>query len=356
MCSQGLMYPSLYIHRAIKVDAEKVYISSRDKENAVHWAGAWPQNKVQVLEEETPVAVTESGKCIQFAKAKWTFPDNYVTNKEVTTEIHDVDTIIFCTGYRPNVEMLDKDLRQGLARDVNLKLTVPQDWKMTPNKLSDIVGDVEPGDMRWINSSVSFPGLYRGHSISNPSMMFITAAVDNPITGVDVCSRLLLRYITGDRQVPSQEEMVRQNEKDALIMIDNPYWRYWIDKNYHEAFNAKWEELTHPDLMKELLEEYQSQGTHIYARYLARDAQEAGYPVDFGSLDELNETSKTILKYDMLSYEHRTELTAKDAENRRTFRDYNDAEKFCSLYTGAKAVPLKHLWLDMEANDPSILE
>lgn len=330
-----------------------MYVSSRYKDNAVHWMGAWPDNKVEVLTGQTPVGVTENGKCIQFSSTQWTFPDKYVTSKDIKTEIRNIDTIIFCTGYLPNTSFLEKELSQALDRDVELKLPVPKDWKMTHNELTEVLGDVEPGDVRWIESAVSYPGLYRGLDINNPNMMFITTNVDNPMTGIDVCSRWLLQYITGEIEtVPSKDEMIRQNERDALILLDNPYWRYYMDKNYHDAINAQWG----PESLEELFKEMEDKGVDIYARFLARLAQEAEYPVDYGSLEELSERSKTILSYDDLSYNHRAELTAKDAEGRRTFRDYTDGDKFRSFYTGAESVSLKHLWLDMDANDPSILE
>merc|ERR1719510_353907 len=51
---------------AVKCGVEKVYISSRNP-NVVSWTAAWPYNKVEVLEQQLPVRVTEDGRCIQFA-------------------------------------------------------------------------------------------------------------------------------------------------------------------------------------------------------------------------------------------------------------------------------------------------
>lgn len=335
--------------------AEKVVVSSRQKENAVSWTKSWPGDKVQVLEEQTPVGVTENGRCIQFAETKWTFPGKYIPSKAVKSEIRDIDTIIFCTGYLPNTQFLDKELRDSLRyADMDAKLSVPKDWKMTPNALTEKVGDVEPGDVRWYQGPVTYPRLYRGCSINNTKMMFITADVDNPMTGVDVCSRLLLQYITGRRAVPSKEVMMKENEQDTLNMLQNPYWRYSMDMNYRNAVDAQYDKESINKIFEEM--DCESRGDDIYARFLARAAREAKYPVDFGSLESLNETSKTILKYDELSYEHRSKLTENDAREGRTFRDYRDGDKFQSLYTGAKSVSLRQLWLDTDANDRSIVE
>ena len=334
---------------AIKVNADKVYVSSRNKNNAISWTKAWPHNIVEFLQEQIPVRVTENGQCIQFSKAEWAFPDICIPGENVETEIRDVDTIIFCTGYLPNLDMLDTELRQAATKDVNLKLPVPEEWKMKQNALTAELGDVAPEDVRWINSSVTYPHLYRGLSIDNPHMMFITTDLDNPLHGIDVCCWLLLRFITGSRKIPSKEEMVRQNEQDALIPMNNPFWRYWMDKNYFEAFNAKFSEQSR-------LKEFESEHADIYMRFLARAAQEAEYPLSFGTFDELNETAKTIMKHDWLSYDHRAKLTAEDAENRRTFRDCKDSGAFRSIFTGTQAAPLKCLWLDIaDADDESII-
>ena len=82
--------------------------------------------------------------------------------------------------------------------------------------------------------------------------------------------------------------------------------------------------------------------------------QEAQYPVDYGSFEELSEQAETIIDYDDLSYYHRHRLDGK--EPWRTFRDYYDGDKFKSIFTGRASVSLKQKWLDIDAADTSILE
>lgn len=319
----------------------------------MHWTGAWPENKVEVLAGQIPVGVTENGKCIQFASTEWTFPSEFRTSKVVETEIRDINTIIFCTGYLANTSFLDEELSEPLLSclDKESKIPVPNDWEMTPNEFTDVLGDIKPGDVRWYKSAVSYPGMYRGLSISNPRMMFITEETDNPLAGIDVRSWHLLRFVTGECKVPSKKEMIQSNERDALILLNNPYRRAYMDKNYYEAIKENYKES-----LEDLFDEFEDRSEDIFLRFLARSAREAEYPVDFGTLEEVSETSKTILKYDDLSYMHRTDLTENDGEERRTFRDYTDGDKFQSLFTGAKSVSLKKLWLDMDADDPSILQ
>lgn len=343
---------------AVKCGVDKVYISSRQHENVVSWTGAWPGNKVEVLEAQTPVAVTEQGNCIQFAKTWWKWPDKYVPYNKVETELRDIDTIILCTGYLPNFDMLDPDLRKAVTKSVERKVPVPSDWKMKPNKMTDLVGDVAPGDVLWWNSIVGYPGLYRGLSIDNPNMMFLVTSVDNPLFGIDVDCWLLLHFITGLNEVPSAEEMWKQNVVDAVRQMDNTYLRYCMDSAYCKAYdNVHNEKPECGDLLWNFYKESKSKHYDIYYSILARSIQEVGYPVSYGSYDDLNETAQTLIKYGNMSYNARSNLRPDDKDSEwKTFRDVDDSEKFVSVFTGAKAVPLKQHWLDIDANDVTVLE
>lgn len=83
-------------------------------------------------------------------------------------------------------------------------------------------------------------------------------------------------------------------------------------------------------------------------RVLARDARDAGYPLDFGTYEALNETGNTLVDIELLSEYARLEMDneSPDAEW-RTFRDC-DASGFRSIMTGTKAVPLRTRWLELE--------
>lgn len=343
---------------AVKCGVEKVYISSRQHENVISWTGAWPGNKVEVLEAQTPVGVTEDGNCIQFAKTWWQWPDKYLPYNKVETEIRDIDTIIMCTGYQPNFQMLDESLREAVKKTAERKVPVRSDWKMKPNKVTELLGDMEVGDVRWINSVVGYPGLYRGLSIDNPNMMFIVTSVDNPLFGIDVDSWLLLRFITGLNKIPSAEEMWKQNEDDAWRQMDNIYLRYCMDSAYCKAYDAMhYKDPACRDLLWGSYKEAKSKHYEIYYRILARSIQEAEYPVSYGSYDELNEIVQTLIKYGTMSYYARYNLRPDDKDSEwKTFRDCSNSDKFRSVFTGAKSVPLKQRWLDIDANDATVLE
>ncbi len=241
-CNESLTFS--FTERAIKVGAERVFVSTRQAANAeqpgdaVSWTGAWPFDKVEVLEEQIPLRVTDNGKCIQFTEVEWKFPDKYEPETgEVSTELRDIDTVIFCTGYVENTYMLDEPLREAVKRDPTLQLDVPEDWKMTENSLTKFLGDVKPKDVRWLNSHVTHPKLYRGMMIDNPNMMFILADVSSPLCGIDVAAWLLVKIITGQREIPSREEMWTQNMADAIHEMQSPCVRFVMDKAYYDAYN-----------------------------------------------------------------------------------------------------------------------
>lgn len=370
---------------AIKCGVQKVYISARSP-NVVSWTSVWPYDKVEVLLGQVPVGVTEDGRCIQFAAteddaydgAEDDEDDDDDNNEEKVqlerqTELRDIDTVIFCTGYLPNLDMLSDELRQATNRRVDEDetsevLSVPKDWKMTPNKLTPILGDIEPDQDVRVTGPIH-PGLYCDSiSIENPQMMFMKFEFENPLFGIDVSAWLLLRSVvvaSTTTTIPlSSEEMVQQEEQNALRMtMNNPYFRCMLDKNYFQAIDENWQKFPgRPDSKHDLLEhlehEYCDTEATTELRILARYMKEARYPVSLlcSDGDELNETAHHYMHLDSMTYGHRAELTQDDAESGRTFRDYINGDEFQSVFTGTSAVSLKQRWLDIDAHDPTILE
>lgn len=342
---------------AVKVGVEKVYVVARADDGMISYMSAWPKNKVEVIEEMAPIGVAEDGTCIELAYTTFRFPDSYENAKKVKKKIRNIDTIIFCTGYKVNVDMLDADLSRPLQHNSG-KISVPHDWKMKPNKLTPFIGEVTPGDVV-LNKYPYYTGVYRGLSISNPSMMFVIDEYGvSPLVALDVSAWMLMRFVTGSRQILSAQEMIRQNEEDCFDSLkQDPFLRYLMDSSYFEAFNEAHSE--HEDSMDPIYEEDELENETSFAcRRLARLMEEAKYPVSYGTYDELNEIAKTLLKYEVLSTEHRATLDPdNESENEwRTFRDCKDAHLFRSIFTGTEAVSLKQRWLDIDAHDASTLE
>jgi hypothetical protein len=189
-------------------------------------------------------------------------------------------------------------------------------------------------------------------------MMFLTGATDNPLVCIDVNACLLLRFITGLNSIPTSECMMKQNLDDALEGMQNIYVRYCMDSNYCAAFDEKFknnEDLS--DLIMPYFKEQKAEHYNLYFRMLARSMQEAKYPVSFGTFEELNEIAKTVISNDCLVYNHREVLDPdNEGENTwRTYRDYTDADKFRSIFTGTEAIPLPGRWIDLDATDATII-
>lgn len=107
--------------QAIKLNVKKIYVSTRDN-SEICWTNHWPMEKVTLLLNQAPISVTENGNCIQFMEVEREL-DGYVRNGDhIESEIRSIDTIILCTGYSANIDMLDPSLRQGFLNCVMMNI------------------------------------------------------------------------------------------------------------------------------------------------------------------------------------------------------------------------------------------
>lgn len=327
---------------SVKLGVERIYLNSRTNDNAISWTGEWPQNKVECVELKTPVAV-ENGSTIVLKETKWVMDETYrlVPDGEVM-RLKDIDTIIMCTGYRQQFGMLEHKLRKWADDRMTSTFDVPDDWKMEENDDVPHLNDFPaPKKARYYGGSLHCD-IYRGMLIDNPKMMFLRHDYDDyNILNADAIALSFLRYVTGDLEIPSQEEMRRQNTEQALYeMTHYPICRMYMDPDYGEEWKR-----TVVDPEWKLYEECENQFLLYQFCVMARTMDEANYPLSLGTYEALNENGKRLHHYGMLSYMHRVEATTT-----RTFRDIEDAEEFSSLFTGTKACPLKKLWMDIDEN------
>jgi thioredoxin reductase len=154
--------------QSIKLGVKKVYCVARSRECEVFSMKCWPGDKVDILIEQQPIGVTEGGRCIQFQKVDWVWPDKYEKADgaaDVEREIRNIETIIFCTGYNRAIGMLDEELQKGI-RHQNHELLVPEDWVMPDNPLTNLTGPVKPGKCIYFDS---WAKRYRGVLVSSVS-------------------------------------------------------------------------------------------------------------------------------------------------------------------------------------------
>jgi cation diffusion facilitator CzcD-associated flavoprotein CzcO len=330
---------------ACKVGVERVFVASRSDENVVTWMGQWPDDKVECMVNCTPAKV-EKGSTIILNRTQWVEHLKYeVVESEKPLVLTDIDTIILCTGYRGQFGMLEPKLREWSSEHdyYNRTFTVPDDWEMAPNAMTKTLGHIpNPKEARWFGSLVGCPDLYRGVMIDNPSMMFLRHEhEDYPILAIDGVAWLLMQFLTGGRELPSKEEMRKQNLEQALHEMKHyPYCRSIMDRSYM----AEWNEDTDPG-WKIYTKDYEKRNKYDFM-LMARTMREANHPFNMGTIDGLNQIGKTLCRYGYLSYEHRV-----DASKTTTFRDVNDSHKFKSIFTGTTAIPLKKLWMEIDENE-----
>jgi len=341
--------------QAIKLGVEKVYVSCRYNSAEICWTENWPMDKVELLRCQVPTKVTEQGNCIQFQEVEYTHAGYEIPYDDVETELRDIDTVILCTGYDVNLDMMDESLRKyGFPESsdkVEARLKVPEGWKMPENCMSKWTGDVALSNTVNYYPAYVHPEFYKGVLISNPNMMFVCPYSSYvPLLAADAYAWLLAGYATGALEMPTQEEMRKRNDAEALMMLGTPYFRYYMDANYCKKVNNLedfWpEDGENPDAWDKV----ETEEWILSMKRLAQIMQDGQYPFSLGNYEELNENGKAFIKFGDADYEHRAGLRPSDW---KTFRDVDDADQFYSLHTGTKAVPLQRRWMDTEASSDS---
>lgn len=318
---------------AIKLGAETIDICSRSGEGIACDTGSWPQGRVDVHEMYLPSEVTKDGHGV------------VLSNGEEQITLENIETVIFCTGYAPNMDMLDRSLRANFEGPYFSNYDFPKDWKMSKHPLSKEFGDIALGKINDLD--IVKDDVYRGHLISNPNMMFFFESSEIPILEIDITAWLLLAHIVGDVPLPSQEQMIEYNRKLALEFLDDPYWRYSEEnfrKRWLDVDEEHWSCDTSDKRVYKMLKNYLAKGI----QKLARDCFDAKYPLHIGSYENLNEIGKAFVEFNLVDSYHRYDLDEESPEaSWKTFRDCDPSSKIYSVMTGTKAVPLKYRWLDI---------
>ena len=337
---------------AIKAGAERVYIQSRSGEGLTNYISSWPGNKVEIIVGFMPTGVIKDGHGIRFQEMEYDTKEwKYnLLDEGKTRDVEDISVVIYCTGYQCNLSMIDKSLKKPFVKCKEFH-SVPKDWKMKPNVLSDDLGDVPPSEYIESYNTIVVPGTYRGLLMSNPSMMYILQESSAPLFEIDVHAWLCLAYICGDAEIPSRKEMKRRNARQIMDEMDVPDLRYMIDGNYCIAWGKldedHWSKNPADPRSMSLVDGEQE----FHLRVIARDMKDALYPDDIGTYDQFNAKGHALLRVETVSWRHRIALD-KDGPDAEwmTFRDA-DPEGIESVHTGAKAAPLRKRWLDLGNHD-----
>lgn len=323
-----------------------------------------------------------------------------VVGEEETKTIDNVDVVICCTGYTEHLQMLDKSCYNMTEKEYQTYwngrdiFELPKDWAMPENPMTGIVSkyyeEEDEGDDEEKKSDENvapktgktttalpphdippkrdnlYPGCYvNPYSyrefvfVHNPNLMWLAANnFDAPLLALDVQAHLAVKFLTGQRQMPTLAEMKTENYEQALMEMAMPMVRYWMDNNYYNAVQ-KWlaetsRKISFSDAQGNRCSRYEYP-TEWQAAYrqtskwelhlLARLMQEAEYPLQLGDLHELNEMGEQFMQ---INWNCRNYHTC--PKEGTTFRDVD--EKLCSVIqsvlTGARPSPLNGRWLDMD--------
>jgi len=229
-------------------------------------------------------------------------------------------------------------------------------WKMKNNPYSEIMGHVQPNDWLKMISEDVYEKCHRRLLINNPNMMVLSEMGDEPLLDIDVCSWLILAYITGERKVPTTKELKEDHLQELLMVMDDHKNRLKMDTEYKrvsdslEVDNHWTEDLTSEEYSKHLFELLS-----LPFRLLARDMRDGKYPLQIGDVDNLNELGLALLNIHYFSSLTCAKLEYEDEDTKhwKTFRDADPSE--CpSFTTGHSSIALKGKWMkiDDEGNLP----
>lgn len=363
---------------AIKEGVSRIYCTCRAEDKEISYTTRWPYDKVEVFESTTVEKVEGGTVTLQKVRrdyAKWCYK---AVNDGDRTILKDIDTVIFCTGYRENFKMLDEKLQEPTMDESDYEVEVPKNWKMAKSEpLEAFFGkdhaDIKPSKEIYPDEDVhsAYPDLYRGCIwIKDPNMMFFLNQFSHtPLVETDVSAWMMARCLTG-QIVPSREEMQEYNEHLDLECMHNVFARYRMDRRFRKAMDSVYDESESCEQKYALLDEAwyiaEEEFRSVFqTKIIGRMMHDYGYPVkylceDRKSFSELGEHMSALeqicmrsemknVKYDDIIDEDNSE------ENRlspgwKTFRDMS-CSRYVSYFTGIKAIPLPKPWFDLDEDD-----
>lgn len=359
---------------AIKEGASQIHCTFRCENKEVNEVTRWPYDKVRTYPETTIKKV--EGNTVTLAEVERdVHKQKYrIIRDSEDSILKDVDTVIFCTGYSSNLNMLDISLQEPWYCSGDC-FTIPKDWRMKKNKFMELAvgkdfGHIEPPNTVWPGDFFysHFSHLYRGSiSIKNPNMMyFFLQFSETPLMEIDISAWMMARYVTGQSELPSREEMEEENYRINLESMDNPFIRYQADYKFNEALEAviDWDGRGVDKAWDH--EVFKATGDTNF-RLLGRIMNEYGYPVshlceDDETFSKYNDFCQNIIdNEDSRCTMHKIKYDAVDKRGDQednslrpgwqTFRDAAKHDACTSYFTGTKSCPLPKPWFQLNEDE-----
>eukprot|EP00978_Attheya_sp_CCMP212_P006159 scaffold13863_cov59-Attheya_sp.AAC.1 len=278
--------------------------------------------------------------------------------KEKEIKLCGIDTVIFCTGYKADFGMLDPSINGLGEQNIDLYagpiLPPIKDWEMTENVLTKYIGDIQPANK--LDYWKKRPYLYQySVSIENPSMMYLVpnAVSLDQILWADVLAWHVLAFITEEPSSrATQDEMIKWLSKRIHHEMQIPALRDDVDANYHNALKKL--DTSYNFTKKE--EFSWERGEVVFTfRALAETMEKAGYPVDIGSFEELNDIGMQYVDFET---QDRDTCVGEKPDSSKTFRDLKESnlKHIRSVFTGTQAVPFKKLWMEIDDLNDTVMD
>ena len=363
---------------AIKEGVSQIHCTYRgDDEKEMSYTTRWPYDKVETHPQTTVVKV--EGNTITLGEVYRDFKGGYLLVEDgegERTVVNDIDTVIFCTGYQANLNMLDPllaDTYDGVD-DSSCGVKMPTDWKMHADTAGEgILGkDKHIKPSKIVHPSENFPGcyydLYRASIlIENPNMMYmLNQFSDTPLMEVDVTAWMLATYVTGQKIMPSADEMNEANYRLSLDCMQMTSIRYYMDHKFHKAINKATDDLDNMSKEQEKLwDASEIESSDRLLRLVGEMMAEGEYPVrllleDGKTFNEYGKKMK-VLNDELCSrskmHEHKYDDISADAGKHTlrpgwmTFRDEPNHALYISAFTGIKSCGLPKPWFELNEDD-----
>jgi len=342
-----------------KLGVEHMYVFSRQGRGDCCDCSSWPYNKVEVLYDQELTAVIQNGKGLRFEESWFNASSGrYEREREgKVNNLENVDAVIFCTGYHPNFDMLDVSLFN--EDDSFSQLRMPKNWRMKENALSSELGHVKPH--KHLDLNRSFFGMERMHyyglDMSNPNLMYSPSTFDVPIVKIDIRAWFFLGCILGEIEIPTRKEMINDHRESIMEEMDDIGHRSELDPNYRIELEELEDQDDHwfNDSEDERVEAFNDQYYLDDVMGIAEMMEKSLYPVSFLTPEgKLNEKGRKFMEIYRTSEVEPYRSTGNDPceSEWMTFRDYH-CEKYVSIYTGSKVLPMKQHWIDLDESDLS---
>jgi len=334
--------------RAVKLGVEKVIIAARRGVGDCSECGAWPSDKVEVIYTQ-PYKALKAGDGFRCQPVYWSEKRQKWRrdDEEETTKIKDIDVVILCTGYDYDLEIFDEKSRV----DLDATWEISKGWKMDNNSLTITIGAPVPNKNLWCGST-TYPTLFSGMLISNPSVMYLIETPDSysPMIDIDVNAWLMLSYMSGELKMPSEKDMIKSNQKQMEAEMNIPFMRMSSDYEYFAEIDELDENHWSENATDERTIKLERMDKEFKVKRLARDMKLSKYPVDFGDYKKVNAMGEKYIEL-CVNGERSRSFLKKDSPD-SAWKTFRDASGFTSVYTGTQSVPLNGPWLKL-TKDPA---